>query len=383
MFPEARLVLALCRTPLTDPARNAAKAIIAGPMDWDRMHAIARAFEVEPVFYSNLIALAGVNIPNNVLDVAATREREARAFALAGTLVLVEVVATLEKAGIRVIVLKGPALGVVAYGDASMRTFRDIDLLVRREDVLRARDLLLQLEYARDYLPESESDLIRGDHALEFSRQGSKVELHCALLERYLRFNLDNNSVWANARTINVAGRHVRVLDSPRQLVFLCAHGAKHEWTRVRWICDVAQLIDRLNPEEIREAAGVAGDARASGILALGLRLTSEVFGQDIGGYRVSSAVAGSRSGALADRVRKRLGLSDDVTMKEGWLDRVEPGASALLFWSTTRDSWMDRLASMIRVVFVPTENDLRAGPLAWISRPLRLSARMVRRSLS
>ena len=139
MIPESSLVLALCRTPLADAARNLAHAIIAGPVNWDRVLSVARAFEVEPVFCSNLIALSGAPIPDDVLDMAAIRERESRALALAGTLVLVDIASRLENAGIPVIVLKGPALGVTAYGDASMRTFRDIDLLVRREDVLRGR----------------------------------------------------------------------------------------------------------------------------------------------------------------------------------------------------------------------------------------------------
>jgi hypothetical protein len=331
------------------------------------------------VFCSNLIALTGVNIPENVLDLAATRERDARAFALAGTLVLVDLVATLENAGIPVIVLKGPALGVIAYGDASMRTFRDIDLLVRREDILRARDLLLQLEYQRDYTAESEDALVSGDHALELSRLGTKVELQSALFERYLRFDLGNDAIWANAATIDIAGRRVRVLDSPRLLVFICAHGAKHEWTRLRWVCDVAQLADRLTSEEVRETLSVADAAGAHGILALGLRLTGQVFGQDTSAYHDRSAAKNRRTELLANRVRRRLGVNEDAAADDGWLDRVEPGASALLFWSRIRDRWIDRLLPVMRVLFVPTEVDRRSGLFAWISRPLRLSGRLAR----
>jgi hypothetical protein len=381
MIPELRLVLALCRTPLADAARNLAQAIIAGPVNWDRVLSVARAFEVEPVFCSNLIALSGATIPDDVLDMAAIRERESRAFALAGTLVLVDLVARLENAGIPVIVLKGPALGVTAYGDASMRTFRDIDLLVRREDVLRARDLLLELGYERDYEPDSEIDLLSGDHALEFSRSGIKVELHGALLERYLRFDLGNDAIWDNAAAMDLAGHRVKVLDSPRLLVFICAHGAKHEWTRTRWICDVAQLAARASPGEVSEAVRIASAARARGILALGLRLASEVFGQDIPAFGVQTATPGIRTEALADRVQRRLGLREDAAAGEGWLDRIEPGASALFFWSRTRESWIDRLVSVMRVVFVPTEKDRPAGSLAWITRPVRLSARFARQS--
>jgi hypothetical protein len=383
MIPESRLVLALCRTPLSDPARNVARAIIAGPLDWDRTFSVARAFEVEPVFCSNLIALAGVNIPDSVIDLAAKRERDARALALAGTLVLVDLVATLENAGIPVIVLKGPALGVMAYGDASMRTFRDIDLLVRREDIHRARDLLLQLEYERDYTPDSEDALVSGDHALEFSRSGTKVELHCALLERYLRFDLRSDAIWANAATIDIAGRRVRVLDKPRLLVFVCAHGAKHEWTRLRWLCDVAQLGDRLTSDEVRETLSVADAAGARGILALGLRLTSQVFGQDTSAYRDRTATKNRRTELLANRVRRRLGVSEDAAAEDGWLDRVEPGASALMFWSMTRDGWIDRLLPAMRVLFVPTEVDRGSGLFAWVSRPLRLSGRLARGFIS
>jgi hypothetical protein len=349
-------------------------------VDWDRVQSIAQAFEVEAVFCSNLIALSGLAIPDHVLESAARREREARAFALARTLVLVELVGLLEDSGIPVILLKGPALGVTAYGDASMRTFSDIDLLVHREDLLDAKNLLLRLGYTRDYRAGSERALIHGDHALEFSKSGTKVELHCALLERYLRFDLGSQAVWHNATTIDIAGHRVKVLDSPRLLVFICAHGAKHQWPRVRWICDVAQLADRLTAEEIRRTISLARAARAQGILALGLRLGNELFGQDITAFGVDYAVR--RIGALVNWVLLRLGLTQEQPTKELWMDRVEPRASALLFWSMTRDAWSDRLAPLMRVAFVPTENDTKSGHLAWITRPLRLAARMIRRAI-
>lgn len=99
--------------------------------------------------------------------------------------------------GIPVIVLKGPATGLTAYGDPSLRAFGDIDLLVSKPDLIRARDFLFATGYERDYESGSEANMIRAEHALEFSGPNAKVELHSTLLSRYLRVPFDRDMIWA------------------------------------------------------------------------------------------------------------------------------------------------------------------------------------------
>ena len=45
--------------------------------------------------------------------------------------------------GIEAIPYKGPVLGLFAYGNIALRRFVDLDVIVKKSDVLKARDILL------------------------------------------------------------------------------------------------------------------------------------------------------------------------------------------------------------------------------------------------
>ena len=381
MSSETRLVIALCRTPLSESARRLALELATAELSWDRVFGVAAAFEVEPVFFSNLGSLRGTGIPDSIIEQSSVRAREARALALARTLVAVQLGNGLEAAGIPVLVLKGPAVGVMGYGDPSLRSYQDIDLLVTPEALPLARDVLLGLGYSQDYLPASETLLIDGDHALEFTGPGSRVELHGALIERHLRFDLGRDELWRDAVTVACAGGEIKVLDGPRLLLFLCAHGTKHEWSRLRWICDVAQVADRLSPEEAARAFAMAEKVHAKKILATGLRLARDVLGQSLDHFPKAAARSDSSTDWIVDHALRQLGIGDTV-QRPNWLARIEPGAQSLIFWGRTRERWVDRIICVGRVFFVPTAADGSNGGLAWITRPFRLSLRFARRAL-
>ena len=386
MTRETLLVLALCRTPLSESARKTARELVGQGVDWERVFVIAGNFEVEPVFFSNLGSSTDAGIPQAVLERAAVRERDSRAFALSRTLLLIDLHRKLTAAGVPIIVLKGPALGVMAYGDASMRTYQDIDFLTTREALSRGRDLLVSLGYSRDYEAAAEPSLIRGDHALEFSGPGGKIELHCALLERHLRLDLGEKEMWKEAIKVRIAGVEVPVIAPSRLLLFLCAHGAKHEWSRVRWVCDIAQLVAALDSRQVLTAMSLAQTAHARRLLAVGLTLANRILGQDLSHFPGEALTAGGDVRGVVDSVRSRLRLSEtneEERRERSWVERADPGARSLLFWARSRERWVDRAASIARVIFVPNEKDEKMGSLAWITRPLRLAMKAARGLIS
>jgi len=50
--------------------------------------------------------------------------------------------------GIATLVIKGPVLAVQAYGDPAIRSYGDLDLLVRQADIRRATELMSAAGYA-------------------------------------------------------------------------------------------------------------------------------------------------------------------------------------------------------------------------------------------
>lgn len=356
-------------------------ALAALQVDWTAVMRHASGWDMEAVVCPNLRRGFGEAIPADIVRLAEDKARACRAHTLARTLVTVDLAGRFERAGIDCLVLKGPAVGVAAYGDPSLRSFSDVDLLVKRHELTAARNLLETLGYAPGYNIARERELIDDQHALEFSDGRMMVELHWTLLERHLRFDVSEAELWDRSVGVNCAGRTIKVLAKHHLFLFLVAHGAKHEWERLRWICDIAQLADRLDNLEAAEVEAMARALHAKRLLAIALRLSREVMGASHSSFRDSSVPDDRATRALVDRVIARSGLTPggDSSAQESYL-RLEPGLAQLLFWARARERLIDRVATLATVLFVPTAADQGASVFRWASRPVRLAARLLRR---
>jgi hypothetical protein len=171
---------------MSHATRFRARELLQGTVDWDAVVAHAAQWRVEPTVFGNLGSEFYAAMPAAVRARVASLEKQSRGYAVSRTLLLLDLVNRFEHAGIPVIVLKGPAIAMRAYDDCSRRTFSDMDLMVRRHDLLRARDVVVASGYAAGFSPETQNGLITGQHALEFSDSRAVVELHWTLMSRFL-----------------------------------------------------------------------------------------------------------------------------------------------------------------------------------------------------
>jgi hypothetical protein len=149
---------------------------------------------------------------------------------------------------IDIVPFKGPILGQLAYDDLCLRPFCDIDLLIKKSDVIRAKMLLLE----DGYLPEFNLDS-RGETALletgcEYCfihpKNRKMVELHWKIVPDYASFGLSTDDIWKNIVPIEFFGRRM-MAPSPEYmfLITLVHNGGKHQWENLLWVQDIAQLI--------------------------------------------------------------------------------------------------------------------------------------------
>jgi hypothetical protein len=156
-----------------------------------------------------------------------------------------------EAASIPTLVLKGLALGASVYADAGLRLFSDLDLLVRREDVFRAVEVLKRHGFgALPGEPASPSDL-RAAHAHTFrppKRHDPPLDLHWHVLAS-ARGDDDDLPFWSRATPVRVGAASTLMLGPEDQLMHVLAHGVR--WTRtphVRWVADAALVLRRTGP---------------------------------------------------------------------------------------------------------------------------------------
>src|SRR2546425_2886620 len=286
--------------------------------------------------------------------------------------------------GIPAVPLKGPLLALLAYGNLALRESTDLDILVRRTDVERAKEFLLPGGYRPDLSVEAghQGALVASGYHYPLRRDdGLAVELHWNLAPREFPYPLDAEEVWARLRPVRLGGRTVYTLGSEDLLLFLCAHGGKHCWWRRQWVADVAELIAH---EGGLDWDAIVGRARARGaerMLLLGLWLARDLFDTPAPEPLVARGRADASVRALADDVRARL-LASNPAPLEPW--------QAHLFHLRVRERWRDRLRYCARVALTPTPGDwawLRLPdalyPLYYVARPIRLAvkygARLIR----
>ena len=107
-------------------------------IDWTALAAMLTARRLLPLLGERIVKLAGDRAPASFVE--ATGEAIHAGAELDGLLELfaIQMMDALEAAGIRSMLLKGPALGRALYGKPGRRPSADIDLLVRAEDLNEA-----------------------------------------------------------------------------------------------------------------------------------------------------------------------------------------------------------------------------------------------------
>ena len=181
-----------------------------------------------------------------------------------------EIVAAFGDAGVRPILLKGPATSAWLYPtDPYRRTYFDADLLVSPADRAVARRVLTARGF--EPTPHARLDADLG-HALTFVREtdGALVDLHHGL---HGMSEVPPERVWAAAssdtRTITVAGVPVTILGPTMQLLHAALHlGALDGPADRAWI-DLSRALDLSSAEEweaaveLAETLGVAHELAA------------------------------------------------------------------------------------------------------------------------
>ncbi len=202
--------------------------------------------------------------------------RRARLRGLHHSAELAGIAAALHAEGIDVIALKGPAIAQLLHGDALRRDSRDLDLLVRPEQIAAA---LAVLE-ARDFmLPPRRAgrDAWQVDHEtpLRHRRTGLIVEMHVRLVPESRLFPLDP---WSATTTISLAGTSLRTLALPAAVVFAASHGCRHLWNRLGWLTDIMAAV-RHPQVDWNEALTLASRLGVERQMTLALVLARDLMG--------------------------------------------------------------------------------------------------------
>jgi hypothetical protein len=236
--------------------------------NWEILLVLAEQNGVLLLVYRSLLA-SGADMPGFFRDAA----RECRAAAESLGAELEALLHNFAENDIEVLPLKGPALALALYGDVALRQSNDVDLLVRRGDFQRGEALLLRCGFTALGAPS--------EYDRRFLRGGLLIELHFEVASpRFFPFDIDG--IWSRSRGVDFCGKPARAMSNIDLVLYLCAHGLKHGFSRLIWILDLARALQALEPHECRELMRQAQRQGLRPWLLIGCEVVRTMFPQQL-----------------------------------------------------------------------------------------------------
>jgi hypothetical protein len=156
---------------------------------------------------------------------------------------LIGVLRLFKRHGISALLLKGVALISLYYQDWALRPMNDFDLLVDRDQALRAIDLLCRHGWSLLEATPAASDLQARHACTLVDATGIELDLHWRVMHESGRFE-DDDFFKDAAMRIDFNGMSVSVLSSTDQLFHVLVHGVR--WNPIaplRWVPDAMMIL--------------------------------------------------------------------------------------------------------------------------------------------
>ena len=363
------LLLCCARTTAAPRLREFA----AADVDWEYFFQLARRHAILPLVYVPLERHASDLIPQTMLAQLKKHYIENSARNTVLTAELCRLISLFNDAGIEAIPYKGPVLALFAYGNIALRRFVDLDVIVKRSDVLNAREILLNEGYtpAKSLSLSQQELLLRTQHNMQFSRDNRQliVELHWEVAPHLFASTVNGERLWQNLITLDLNGTRVKSFSAEDLLFSLCVHGSRHLWERLGWICDVAELMTQTLdwPALLQRAA----NADTERMFLLGVHLAERLLDAPLPAVVKQRCDTDPRLSALADKIVEHLFNGPTHV----------PATSREIFKYNigVRKTFSAR-ARYLLYMFRPTDSDLGSRPLPsslnfayYLTRPFRL----------
>jgi hypothetical protein len=367
LIAEEKLVLACVR--MDAEGEREMRTLLAGHLNWEAVYQAGLRHALLPLLYRAILDANQGLLPEGAgLIRDAYRSNAHRNLRLAKT--ALQLSELLYQQGVESLLIKGPATAVLAYGDLSLRSFVDLDLLIRPRDFFLAHQALLDHGWqpALSLQRKQLRWLLRGDKDLSYHQKGLNLELHWNIAEKGIAYPLRENDLWEDIQGFPLLDRQVRTLSRENFLLLLALHGAKHHWRPLKFIVDFAACLRSLPDMDWEYLALKSQHFGLRRCLTLGMFLAQQYCGVSLPSAAQAVFQAEPQVARLAGRVQAHL------------FSAAERVAAQPIFYLQTRERAQDKLYYILDQALVPKQDDWLAVslpaplyPFYYFLRPLRL----------
>ncbi|MFJ5621682.1 nucleotidyltransferase family protein [Peribacillus loiseleuriae] len=222
-------------------------------IDWNQFLQLVWNHRVYSAIYINLKKIGDKWVPPNVIQAlyGEYKKNTFQMLLLSGEMEGISKLFTKNK--IPLLYLKGPVIAADLYGDISLRTSRDLDILIPINDLEKAENILMNFGYEREY----EGGILnewkwRRHHVTYFNSQKKiYLEIHWRLQSRPSK-EPNFAELWERKRKSSLTNYPIYFLGKEDLFLFLVSHGARHGWARLRWLLDISKILKKpMNSKKI------------------------------------------------------------------------------------------------------------------------------------
>lgn len=233
-------------------------SLIAVPdrmVNWELFLRLVERHRVPGLVHAGLARLPDL-VPDRVRRAIADKAQALARRNLALVAATVRLQTLFDAAGIDVIFFKGALVGQRAYGSVAVKHGKDIDFLVPPED-LAATFALLAGEGYHPVFPAAPLTAAKIDALRDFQieavmvdpARGVQLEPHWRLTENRRLLPLGPLRAGAGKRE-SLGGVPIRGFHPDDEFAYLCVHGVRSGWFRLKWLADLHALLARQVEEE-------------------------------------------------------------------------------------------------------------------------------------
>jgi len=225
--------------------------------------------------------------------------------------------ALLDAQDIGWIEFKGWRLAEELYGESALRQSKDVDLLLAPGRVPDALELAGEHGYriGKGGAGQSASLAMRRSrwvlrHHHEIGIVDPDMNVQIELHSRLLGYPPDG---WHDPAPVAGNRANAVSLGDPDFVLYLIAHGALTGWKRLKWLCDLVMLIQRVSPEVRNAVIARARTLECESALVASLLAVAELWDKDcVASWRAETRTSPDNAlvkGHLA-AISRRLGLA-------------------------------------------------------------------------
>jgi hypothetical protein len=352
---EFELIVLCARTKLELAHKSRITALLDRLLNWEEVIRLANGHGVLPLISWWLTQAFSEKIPASMRTELKSRflKNSQRNLLLTGE--LIRLLRQFESENIPNLAYKGPVLASSIYENPNLRLIRDLDILVPKQYLQQAKNVLLSYGY-RPYASFSKPrEKIHLETWYEYGFihpiRRLFIDLHWEI-DRFFPMSKMASVWWQNPYRIMIQEKEVRTFSPEILLLVLCLHGAKDTWDRLSLICDISELLRKEQQINWDRVIQYAEQGRVKRQLWVGLFLAHSILGANIPKELIRQIGQEDAVTQLTHEALNRLFSHSDAFLNS-WEKR--------LFLIRTAEYWRDKLRIIWNLFFVLSEAEFRS----------------------